>query len=220
LRRFVEHNKTEKGGEAMEIALDTLLKELLKGATEFIPDPVTRNILKAVIQSVTEQTLRTDQKLERIEQKLDGLIGQYYKSGLTYLRDASLVSGDLRDTWIKKALEKFIQAVNTETLFPTLAEANCYVGICYDLLGQSKASTGYYAEAYQMAYMNGIVMLGDMTFLSSNESIKKRNARGKKLEHLINDFLMPLRNLLLSRSPDVPLKIEQSLNIPGGTRIF
>jgi hypothetical protein len=199
----------------MEIELDKLLKELLKAATEFIPDPATRNILKAVIESMTKQTLRTDQKLERIEQKLDRLIGQHYKNGLAYLRDASLVSEHLRGTWINKALEEFIHAVNTETLLPTLVEANCYVGICYDLLGQPKASTGYYAEAYQMAYMQGMVMLGDITFLSYNESIQKRNARGEELELLINDFLAPLRNLLLSRSPDIPLKIEQSLNMPG-----
>jgi hypothetical protein len=126
----------------MSISMEELCKQLLIKSVGFIPDPTIRSILNYLIQSVSEQAESIDQKLER-------LIGGYYKTGLSYLKDANSVNGARREKWIEDALAQFMHASNVEATEIMQAKSMFYTGACYGLLNEKNTALRWYEQGYE-----------------------------------------------------------------------
>jgi hypothetical protein len=131
----------------MNISIFKLCKELLKISVDYIPtDPLTKIILKAFIESVSEQTTHMSQKLDR-------LIGSHYRIGLKCLRDVETVSVEERGALVREALREFRSASEVEETDLMQMQSKFYVGVCYNLLGQYPTALTWYEDAYRQGCM-------------------------------------------------------------------
>ena len=106
-----------------------------------VPDPVTGFLLKSFIGLLKEDQETTDQKVDK-------LIASYYKTGMSYLQDADMVSAGRRQKLIEAALDEFRKAATLENALMA-ARARAYVAFCYGLLGERDLALAWFEQAYQ-----------------------------------------------------------------------
>ncbi len=106
-----------------------------------IPEQLIRIVLEALIGAI-------HQEQDTFNEKLNSLIGKYYKDGTDLLSDAKHLQGERREEWIKKALFEFNSASNVEIEPLQKAKSVFFVGVCYDLLNESPLAVQRYEKAY------------------------------------------------------------------------
>jgi hypothetical protein len=106
-----------------------------------IPEQLIRIVLEALIGAIHEEQ-------NTFDEKLNSLIGKYYKDGTDLLYDAKHLQGERREEWIKKALFDFNSASNVEIDPVQKTKSLFFVGVCYDLLNESTLALQRYEKAY------------------------------------------------------------------------
>ncbi len=131
----------------MNVSIFKLCKELLKLSVDLIPTgPMTKKLLTAFIESVSEQTAS-------INQKLDQLLDAPYKNGLDFLRSAESISNpDLKRQSIVDAKNQFVDASNKTVAATAKVQSIFYVGVCFTLLNEPIAALQWYERAYQTGW--------------------------------------------------------------------
>jgi tetratricopeptide (TPR) repeat protein len=133
------------------LALELIPKGITAAAATHgvtIPPEITRTVLKSFIELLLEE--------KKIDDRLDKLLGSYYKDGMEYITQAEKVQQpDRRVRWIEKAIERFTTASNVEK-DPLIYKSQFYIGVCYDLLGEMILAKDSYEKAYRLAYQRVI----------------------------------------------------------------
>jgi hypothetical protein len=131
------------------MSIADLCDKLIEVAFHPTPETITRLVLATFISLVIEEQVS-------INEKLDKIIGSYYKDGLDHLQNARYILDEERkrgsiDTAresIDAAKGKFITASNLES--PLLAiKAKFFVGVCFHLLNDKELALKWYEKAYE-----------------------------------------------------------------------
>ena len=118
-----------------------------------VPEPGS-TVLTTLIDFVTAQQNATQSALERLEQKIDDIHQNSFRTGRRMLVDAQKISGSqLRKDRIQKALDAFTQASEysqtSNPLVPLYARLSA--GACYDLLKEGSVALDNYEEVFRRA---------------------------------------------------------------------
>lgn len=105
-------------------------------------DPITGFLLKSFIGLLKEEQETTDQKVDK-------LIASCYKTGMSHLQDADMVSAERKQKWIEAALDEFRKAATLENALMA-AKAKFYVAVCYALLKERELALTWFEQAYQV----------------------------------------------------------------------
>lgn len=232
----------------MYISVSKLCKELLKISLDLVPaDPIMKHLLRSLIDSVSEQTKRTDLKL-------DQLIDAPFKNGLHFLTSADVIINPIsRQKHIEDALAQFVDASSKAVAENAKAQSMFYAGVCYTLLSEPIAALHMFEKAYLTGWvyesqtvvswrepsttdkvveafdsLNFLPFFGmvkdtreaiDSSVSFITRRINKMTGRDKELRDKLlgqewvlfeKNFFKPLRELLLSKSSNLPLLQEPS----------
>jgi hypothetical protein len=121
--------------------MGSLCGQLINVAIDTNTDPLTGFLLKSLLD-----LLKVEQ--ETLDQKVDKLIASYFKSGISYLQDATQVSKERQQKWIEAALAEFRKASTLENGLMA-AKAMFAVGVCYIMLIERGLALKWFEQAYQ-----------------------------------------------------------------------
>ena len=217
--------------------VETICRQVITLSASLAPDPITRFILNCLTKMIAEQT-------ESIDQKLDRMIGGYYKTGLNYLRDANILDSDRRQKWIEKAIDQFMFASSVESTSSMQAKSKFYAAVCYSLLGERIIALQWYEQAYEMGYkqrqeylcqiqsvtvknkaslvsgagkiggLHGFIIVGAAVAATAAIDASRAKKATNQLTNFDNELMIPLKKLLESWPSSLAV-IQQPLSIPG-----
>lgn len=121
--------------------MGSLCGQLINVVIDTNTDPITGFLLKSLIDLLKEEQ-------ETLDQKVDKLIASYFKSGISYLQDATQVSRERQQKWIEAALEEFRKASTLENGLMA-AKAMFAVGVCYIMLRERELALKWFEQAHQ-----------------------------------------------------------------------
>lgn len=121
--------------------MGSLCGQLINVVIDTNTDPITGFLLKSLIDLLKEEQ-------ETLDQKVDKLIASYFKSGISYLQDATQVSRERQQKWIEAALDEFRKASTLENGLMA-AKAMFAVGVCYIMLRERELALKWFEQAYQ-----------------------------------------------------------------------
>lgn len=194
-----------------------LVAELLKEAVkESLPFPLS-TVLNYLVDEVAKDhdtIARLGQKVATLDRKLDQHIIASYKTGLVYLEEAQHApTRSAEQRYLHDAQKEFIAATQIELpSYPMLPlKAHFYVGVCHDLLADTKNALRWYEKAHKLI----------VSYIRSHDQSRLNSEREEQMSHLeyeleeLDDQLARLPIILDADSMVLVLKVDKLMGELG-----